>query len=340
MLELERIYGMLVSFLGESKQGRYDSSQTQYQFNCPYCAEEKGGVDGKYNLEVSLSLMQFHCWSCNNSGSLSKLIKRYGGRTLAREYFEVIKTIKDSELYTYQQIDVGAFDREKERLRLPKTYRKIDLRNCPNWKVKKYLEKRCIDQRIIDRFDIGYTEWDEKERGWSSRIIIPSYDVTGSLNFFVGRDYLPEAKTVEPGRYPRSKYKNCTADKKEIVFQESKVDWDADICLVEGALDCIYGPNTISMLGKTLTEDSELFKRLVSDARGNVTLCLDGDTLFEETVRICSLLDTHGLHNRVKYIRMTRYKDFGETFEKEGRRGIIGLLRSARPYTEKTVLEI
>ena len=56
MDDIERIYLILVSFLGESKQGGYDSSLTQYQFNCPSCADEKGAVDNKYNLEVSLAI--------------------------------------------------------------------------------------------------------------------------------------------------------------------------------------------------------------------------------------------------------------------------------------------
>lgn len=47
---MQRIYDILTTLLGESKQGSFDKDVTQYQFNCPYCAEEKGGVDGKYNL--------------------------------------------------------------------------------------------------------------------------------------------------------------------------------------------------------------------------------------------------------------------------------------------------
>ena len=47
---------MLVSILGESKQGGYDKSVSQYQFNCPWCADEKGSVDNKYNLEISFAL--------------------------------------------------------------------------------------------------------------------------------------------------------------------------------------------------------------------------------------------------------------------------------------------
>ena len=86
MIELERIYSILTSFLGESKQGRYDSSNTQYQFNCPFCAEDEGEPDGKYNLEISFELLVYKCWKCEHSGSLSRLIKRFGGRNALRQY--------------------------------------------------------------------------------------------------------------------------------------------------------------------------------------------------------------------------------------------------------------
>ena len=94
------------------------------------------------------------------------------------------------------------------------------------------------------------------------------------------------------------KYKNCDADKKEIVFQESKIDTDADIILVEGAIDCIYGPNTISMLGKTLTKDSELYRFLYQKANGRIIICLDNDTQIEETKKIYNLLNFGRLKDR------------------------------------------
>lgn len=47
----DRIYNILTGFLGESKQGFFDNGTSQYQFNCPECAEENGGVpDGKTNF--------------------------------------------------------------------------------------------------------------------------------------------------------------------------------------------------------------------------------------------------------------------------------------------------
>ena len=329
VIELERIYGILTSFLGESKQGRYDSSTTQYQFNCPYCAEEKGYVDNKYNLEISFEILKFHCWSDNIAGSLSKIIKRYGGRKLLKEYYELVKSLKSSKLYEFA--DDGTTPVDREPLKLPKTYRKLKLtfKNPADRRAVEYAKKRGIDQWTINKFRIGYTTWDEEDKSWANRIIIPSYDDFGHLNYFVGRDYVPEKPD---STFKRIKYKNCDADKKEIVFQESLIDWDADIVLVEGALDCIYGPNTISMLGKFLTKDSELFKTLVERANAKVIICLDNDTQEIETLKICRLLNDTRLSDRIWYVNMDEYKDFGEAFEKDGVDGIVKVLRSAKKY--------
>ena len=90
---MQRIYNILVSILGESKQGGYSKDCTQYQFNCCFCADEKGGIDGKYNLEVSFALGKYHCWSCGNAGNISRLILKRGGKALADEYFSIIKVL-------------------------------------------------------------------------------------------------------------------------------------------------------------------------------------------------------------------------------------------------------
>ena len=82
---MQRVYNILTSLMGESKQGGYSKDVTQYQFNCPYCADEKGGIDGKFNLEVSFALGKYHCWSCNHAGAFSRLIKSRGGKILDRK---------------------------------------------------------------------------------------------------------------------------------------------------------------------------------------------------------------------------------------------------------------
>ena len=336
MRGFEKIEGILAAFLGAPKNG---TDKEQQQYNCPCCAQDNGGVpDGKYNLEVNLLLGKYHCWKCSEidgtKGNLGKLVKMYGGQSLYKQYRIEIDDIIKSKLYNIQ--DYSGVSTEnfivKEPIRLPKTYRKVNLNGYCKPAVKEYLEKRKIDQSIIDKFNIGYTEYeeDEKNRGWSYRIIIPSYDEYGDLNFYVGRDYTDNKK--------RPTYKNVDTDKKEIVFQESLINWDADIVLVEGAIDCLYFPNSISLLGKSLAEDSKLYRELVSRSNANVILCLDSDTQLSESKKIYSSLNRGRLKGRVRYLSPGKYKDFGELYEKEGKKGIVSTVKNARELKEYELL--
>lgn len=328
-----KIYDILTVCLGESKQGGYTSGITQYQWNCPSCAEEKGGVDGKYNLETSFLIGKFHCWACDAKGSLSYLIGKYGGSKLLKEYQDEIKAINESKMYdlsSYMDTVNGVIQNDGKVLTLPKTYTKIDISTLKNKKLKEYLEKRKITQDIVDKFNIGYTQWDGEEYSMRSRIIIPSYDENGILNYWVSRDFT--------GYEKRTKYKNCDADKKEIVFQESTIDYNADIVLVEGAIDCLYYPNTIAMLGKFLLKDSELYRKLYNKANANIIICLDADTTLDEAKRIYNLLNVGRLRGRIRNLQIANYKDFGEVYENEGKRGLINLVKTSYEFSEIDLL--
>ena len=331
---MQRIYNILTTILGESKQGGYDKSVQQYQFNCPYCAEEKGGIDNKYNLEISFALGKFHCWSCNSSGSLSKLIKNRGGKQLVDEYFRIINDIKENKYYDLNLFKDNGDIFEERYLKLPKTFRKIDLSKSKDKALLEYLDKRKITQDIIDFYNIGKTTWDEEDWTWRNRIVIPSYNSVGDLNYFIGRTYKDNDK--------RTKYKNCDADKNLIVLHEDKIQWDADIYLVEGAIDCIYYPNTISLMGKYLSPKMEVYNKLYEKANANIIICLDGDTTINEVKRIYSILDRGRLRGKVKYIRLDTddipYKDFGEIYEAEGKSGIIRTMKTAKQFSELELL--
>ena len=331
---MQRIYDILTSILGESKQGGYIKDTFQYQFNCPYCADEKGGVDNKYNLEISFSLGKFHCWACGSAGPISKLIKSRGGKELTDEYFRLIKEIKESKFYDLDLFkDNGEFFSEYS-LRLPSTFRKIDIKSCKNKALLQFLEKRHITQDIIDYFNIGITTWDEEDWSWRDRVVFPSYNAVGDLNYYVGRSYKENDK--------RNKYKNCDADKFEVIYHEDKIQWDADIYLVEGVIDCIYSPNTVSMLGKVLNKKSILYSKLFEKANANIIIVLDGDTTDIETKRIYRLLDKGKLRGKIKYIQLGTddlpWKDFGEAYEDGGKEAIIKCLKNKKTYTEIDLL--
>ena len=89
-----KIIELLSGFLGEYKS----SSETQFQFNCPECAEEEGEVDNKFNFEVSLEKGLYHCWKCGESndtkGSISKLFKRYGSKQDYKRFLDIVNEYK------------------------------------------------------------------------------------------------------------------------------------------------------------------------------------------------------------------------------------------------------
>jgi DNA primase len=330
--ELRHLQDILTSFLGRPKNDVTDTGQLQ--FNCPRCIDEKGAKEiGKYNLEVNIFKGIFKCWSCctvddDMRGTVRKLVLKYGGREAWKDYEDTLNEIRANKLYNLPDFKALFDSIDEFYLRLPVTYKRVNLKTCRR-QVREYLEKRHITQDIIDRFKIGYTNWEEPKPIDRNRIIIPSYGVDDSLNYWVGRDFT--------GNDKRQKYKNCEGVKKtDIIFQESLIRWDADIVLVEGALDCIYGNNTIALLGKTLDKDYYLYQKLFERANANIIICLDGDTQINETKRIYKILDRRRLKGHIRYINMSEsgYKDFGEAYEAKGRAGIIELLQHQKTFSE------
>lgn len=326
---MQRIYNILVSIMGESKQGSYDKGTTQYQFNCPYCADEKGGIDNKYNMEISFSLGKYHCWSCGSAGPISRLIRNRGGKELVDEYFRLIKEIKEAKFYDLELFKDNGEIFSETYLRLPETFRKIDIKTCKDKALIKFLAKRKITQDIIDYYNIGYTTWDESDWSWRNRIVFPSYNSMGDLNYYVGRSYKDNDT--------RNKYKNCDADKFEVIYHEDKIQWDADIYLVEGVIDALVAPNLVSLMGKSLNKSCQLYNSILEKSNARIIIVLDGDTNIDETKRIYRLLNRGRLRGRICYINLQKdsiYKDLSEIYENEGKNGIINIMKKTKQFSE------
>ena len=123
-----KIYDILRVILGESKQGGYISGCSQYQWNCPSCAEEKGGVDYKYNLEISFTLGKFHCWACDTKGNISYLIKKYGNQSLLNDYNNEINNclnkINKNSLIRIKYYDGDSYIESSGKIKKIDNYRK------------------------------------------------------------------------------------------------------------------------------------------------------------------------------------------------------------------------
>jgi|TARA_R110000751_G_scaffold77480_2_gene156252 hypothetical protein len=125
-----------------------------------------------------------------------------------------------------------------------------------------YLYDRGITKKEILMWKIGFCT----EGRYSGRIIVPSFNNAGNLNYFIARSYVGH----------RMKYLNPSISK-NVIFNELFVDWNEPVILVEGLFDAITaGQNAIPILGSTLREESKLFQAIVLND-SPVYLALDED---------------------------------------------------------------
>ncbi len=145
----------------------------------------------------------------------------------------------------------------------------------------------------VEEYNIGFCD----NGSHSNRIVVPSYDKSGELNYYVARSWIP---------FTKAKYKNPEAEKDKIIFNEHLIDWSQDIFLVEGVFDAFFLPNSIPMLGKHLS--SLLFETLYNKAKKNIIVSLDGDA-FNNSIKIYEELNGGELYNRIKIVKLPKDKD-------------------------------
>jgi DNA primase len=285
--EVEVLIELLTDVLGEP-HNHYES-KAQISFDCPVCAAEKGLEQGdrKGNLEINYSKHVYKCWACGEShgthGPLGKLFDKHGTKKQKKIY----DLVKPEEL----KIE----DKKKIFLRLPEGYTKFkdsNSRFIPHREALNYLYSRGITDEMIERYSIGYTV----KGDFAYRIIIPSYNSEGRLNYFVGRAWTKR----------KDKYKNPSVPKDEIIFNESLIDWTKDVYLVEGAFDSFFLENPIVMLGKKMSK--LLFENLYNKTENNIIVCVDGDA-WEDGLKIYHELNGGRLYNKIKIVKLPKDKD-------------------------------
>jgi len=256
----------------------------QISFNCPECDEDRN----KGNLEVNYFSHLYKCWSCsevnNTHGPLGKLFDKYGTKQQKKVY-EVIRP----EQYTPKEKQV-------KKLKLPdnfKYFKEVSNAYPIRRTAYNYLISRGITDKIIDKYKIGFCD----SGSHSGRIVVPSFNEMGVLNYYIARSWYPNTK---------AKYKNPETPKDEIIFNESLINWNEDIFLVEGVFDSFFLPNSIPMLGKHMSE--LLFTSLYNRAMGNIIIALDGDA-FDNGVKLYHELNGGGLYGKIKILKLPIDKD-------------------------------
>lgn len=278
------VIDLLVTIFGEP-HAHYDN-KSQISFDCPVCSHDIKGLDhgdGKGNLEVNYGQHVFKCWACaetnGTQGHLGKLIDRWGSK-------------KDKEVY--QLVRPDEFKKKEkvyDKIKLPEGYQKfkdVHPLHIPRREAYNYLKSRGVTDQMIEFYDIGFTT----EGPFSGKIIIPSYDIKGELNYFIARSWYKNAKV---------KYKNPTLPKETLIFNESRIDWTKDVFLVEGVFDGFFAPNSIPLLGKYLSD--LLWEKLYDQCEGRIIICLDGDA-WEDAKKIYNKLSGGKLYGKIDIVKL------------------------------------
>jgi DNA primase len=277
MDENEALVELLEEVLGD--HGLHYPNRGQISFNCPVCDDGRN----KHNLEVNYIDNVYKCWSCGDSegthGALGKIFDKYGNK-------------KQKKLYqVFKPETVVKREKKKKALRLPEGFT-LFKDSSPVYPVRRqamnYLKNRGVTDEMIERYGIGFCDKGDH----AGRIVIPSYDSKGELNYYIARSWNPMTK---------AKYKNPEAEKDKIIFWENLIDWNKDIFLVEGAFDGLFLNNVIPMLGKHMSE--LLFDTIYQKAKGNIIICLDGDA-WVNAVKLYHELNGGELYQKIKILKL------------------------------------
>jgi len=225
---------------------------------CPSCKHHKR------KLNINTQTGYYQCWVCGFSGkSFRSLLKKLKA---SKEFYEKLcndkyktKIIKD----------------ETKVLSLPEEFKPLyeQSKDIVYKHALSYCYKRNISVHEMVRYNIGYCS----SGTFKNRVIIPSYNINGDLNFYCGRDIF-ESKL---------KYRLCDGSKDMIGF-ELFTDFNHELTLVEGVFDAMSVKyNVIPLFGKTLSKKLKL--KLINQKPPRVNVLLDNDAL-ESSLKICDFL--------------------------------------------------
>ena len=300
-------------FLTESVLGKGQStSKGNYAFKCPFCTHHKNKME--VNLRTTAKRENFwHCWVCGAKGkTLLTLFKKIKApQDKINELNILIVPSKKQE-----HVEIGTLELPKEFISLT-TPVEDKIAQIEAKHALKFLKKRNITQNDIIKYNIGFC----KEGKYEYRVIIPSYDENGKLNYFIARDY------KEPSL---QKYKNPPASAKDVIGFELYINWDAPIILVEGIFDALtIKRNVIPLFGKVL--HSKLMQKLVKSSVDRIYIALDNDAR-KDALKQAETLMSYG---KEVYLVEMEGKDANEI----GFEQFLNTLEKTVPLNLKTLIE-
>lgn len=234
----------------------------------------------KRKLSINVSKNNYKCWVCGYAGKkIFYLLKESGTKDQQKRYIETLGLKFDETKIVDQKIE------------LPEEYRFIlDYKDTPSGiSAMNYLLDIGLTEDIILQNKIGYCV----SGPYYNRIIFPSYDCEGRLNFFSTRRY-------DESNY--KKYLDCDAKKSEIIFNELFVDWSKPLILVENIKACLKHAslNLVPTLGMSIHQDTKLFQSIALKS-SDVYIALDADAK-QKALKLADLFKSYCVDARVVFL--------------------------------------
>jgi DNA primase len=229
----------------------------------------------KKKLSINVNKNKFQCWVCGYSGNIKKLLSEHAQH---KDKIRYLKTLG---------IKIESQDLEKTEIELPREYKFIlSSEKTPSCEAAKRFIFNDLKLSVLEVLQnkIGFCE----DGPYSGRIIFPSFDRSGKLNYFTTRRF-------DGGTY--KKYLNCEKSKSSIVFNELFIDWRKPIIIVEGVKSYIKHfsiGNIVPILGSSLYENSKIFEEIIMNDCKRIYVCLDPDAK-EKAINLCRTLASNGL---------------------------------------------
>ena len=249
--------------------------QDEYMYWSPFITHHKR------KLQINTQTGKWHCWVSNVGGrNFFQLFKKVSATK--EQFDELVELVGENKFYKVKEED------KKNIVKLPDDFK--PLWNGNDGIVKRhaltYLYKRGITDEDIIKYNIGYCD----SGLYSNRIIVPSYDSNGRLNFFVGRDFYSG----------KMKYKNSPTPK-DIIGFDIFINWDEPIILCEGVFDAMaFKRNAIPLFGKTVPKS--LQKKIIEFGVKTLYLALDNDAM-SDTIKITEMFLSEGIDVKIMVLK-------------------------------------
>ncbi len=297
----------VVSLLDKVLKSRGQSlkKSNEYMWWSPFTQHHKP------KLQINIHTGKWHCWVSNQGGhNLFQLFKKVGATR--KDFRELSKLLGETTFYNTKN-EPGNLD-----IKLPDEFKSL---SEPHISIIKdhamlFLKKRGITEQDIIRYNLGYCS----EGPYNNRIIIPSYDSNGKLNYFVGRDFY--SSTL--------KYKNPPIPKDVIGF-DLYVNWSLPIILVEGVFDAMsVKSNSIPLFGKSILP--RLYQKIVEKKVKDIFIVLDSDA-FDDAIQMTEKFVNEGIN--VNFVKLD-----GQDPNDLGYKKMITKINNSLPMDFKQIMEM